>query len=239
MGVGDVLDIHVLDMPTHESTLFTVLAGGLLEYPLLSQPLNILGLTPDEIAARLSGEIKVIRNARLSVSVRDYSSHSVLITGVVDSPGRKVLRREAMPLYAILAEALPRAEATGATITRRGQPDQFLSLSDQKKMVTLVLPDDVIRIAGNQETGKQFVYVGGQIMSPGEKDFRAGMTLTQALLACGGPTRDAARNVKISRRNAEGFLIASEFDLRAITDGKSPDPLLQAGDRIEVGRTLW
>jgi len=238
VGIGDVLDIRLENIPTNESTLFTVITGGFIDYPLLSQPLKVVGLTADEILERLTAEIKVIRNARISVRVRDYYSHRVIVNGAVESPGGKPLRREAVPLYAVLAVAIPRAEATTATIVRAGKAQPPLALNDQKAMSTLIVPGDVIRIAGKNEGAREFVYVGGQVVSPGEKYIRAGMTLTQALLACGGKTREAGDRVKISRRNTEGFLATSEYDLRAIEAGRAPDPLLQVGDRIEVGRAM-
>jgi protein involved in polysaccharide export with SLBB domain len=239
VGVGDVLDIRIVDMPTRESTLFTVLAGGTVEYPLLNEPINVSGMTTDEITGRLADAIKVINNARVAVTVRDYYSHGVTITGLVDNPGRKALRREAMPLYVLLAEALPRAEASVATIVRNGKPEPSFSLNDQKAMATLVVSGDLIRISGSEATAKQFIYAGGEVSSPGEKDFRSGMTLTQALLTCGGRTRSAGKIVKISRRNAEGFLSTVEYDLRAIEEGRLPDPIVQVGDRIEVARGVW
>src|SRR5207302_7730378 len=87
VGIGDVLDIRLLNQPTRESTLFTVLKNGGLEYPLLNGPIAVTGLTTDEIARRLSGEIKVIQAVRVSVSVRDFTSHAVVVTGLVDNPG--------------------------------------------------------------------------------------------------------------------------------------------------------
>ena len=45
-------------------------------------------------------------------------------------------------------------------------------------------------------------------------------------------------SVKVARRNGSGFLISNEYDLRAIEEGKAQDPLLEAGDRIEVTRGL-
>jgi len=35
---------------------------------------------------------------------------------------------------------------------------------------------------------------------------------------------------------AHGFLVTSEYNVRAIEAGKAPDPVLEAGDRIEVKR---
>lgn len=234
VGIGDVLDIRLSNLPTRESTLFTILKNGSLEYPLLSGPLAVAGMTTDEIAKLLGNEIKVIKTARVSVSVRDYASHTVVITGLVDSPGRKIMRREAMPLFAVLAEALPRPEASVATVVRNGT-NQTVSLSNEQAMATLVLPGDVITVSGGTVT--RFVYVGGDVASRGEKGFRNGMTLTQAILSAGGVARGKT-TVKVARRNSNGFLMSSEYNLQSIEEGKSQDPLLEAGDRIEVTRGM-
>jgi len=237
VGIGDVLDIRLSNLPTRESTLFTVLKDGAVEYPLLNSPIDVRGLTTDEIAGRLSSEIKVIQAARVSVSVRDYASHAVLVTGLVDNPGRKILRREAMPLYAVLAEALPRPEAVVASIVHN-EKEQNVSLSDSQALSMLVSPGDTIRVSGSAVTPTRFIYVSGDVASPGEKEFRDGMTLTQAVISAGGISRSGKTSVKISRRNPNGFLSASEYNLRSIEDGKSQDPSLEAGDRIEVTREM-
>ncbi|MBV9960234.1 MAG: polysaccharide biosynthesis/export family protein, partial [Acidobacteria bacterium] len=75
VGVGDVLDIQLLNSPTRESTLYTVLAGGMLEYPLAGEALKVEGLTTDEIKARLAPQIKIYENPQVAVSVREYASH--------------------------------------------------------------------------------------------------------------------------------------------------------------------
>src|SRR2546421_289166 len=237
VGIGDVLDIRLANLPTRESTLFTVLKDGGLEYPLLSGPIAVKGLTTDEIARRLSSEIKVIQSARVSVTVRDFASHAVVVTGLVDNPGRKILRREAMPLYAVLAEAFPRPEAVLATIVH-GDKDRNVSLNDSQGLSMLILPGDTVRVSGSAGTAKHFIYVAGDVISPGEKEFRDGMTLTQAVISAGGISRSGKTSVRISRRNPDGFLTASEYSLRSISEGKSQDPLLQAGDRIEVIQSM-
>lgn len=230
VGVGDVLDIRLANITTRESTLFSVMKNGLLEYPLLAKPLLVAGLTADEIARRLSSEIKVIQNPRPLVSVRDYASHFVLITGAVDNPGRKFLRREAMPLFTLLAEALPRSDAATVIVVRNGK-ESNLSLSRSEELSTLVMPGDVIRVLAS---APQFVYIGGEVGSAGEKELRSGMTLTQLLLTAGRVRPDHQLTAKISRRDASGFLTSQQHNLRAIEEGKAADPLLQAGDRIEV-----
>jgi protein involved in polysaccharide export with SLBB domain len=105
-------------------------------------------------------------------------------------------------------------------------------------MATLVMPGDIIRISGASVTATRFVYVGGDVPSPGEKEIREGMTLTQALLSAGGIPRGSKPIVKVARRNSGGFLTSKEYNLRWIEEGKAQDPLLEAGDRIEVTRGL-
>ena len=236
VGVGDVLDVRLANWPTRESTLFTVMKDGTLEYPLISGPISVAGLTADEIASLLSDQIKVINAAQVTVSVRDFASHGVVIAGLVDSPGRKMLRREAMPLYTVLAQALVRPEATIATITHNGKEGEAIGLKDDQAMSKLVVPGDIIKVGIADSTSKQFFYVGGEVASPGEKVFRDGMTLTQALLSAGGAARSPKTRITISRRNPRGYLSATEYNLKSIEEGKTQDPLVQAGDRIEASR---
>jgi protein involved in polysaccharide export with SLBB domain len=82
----------------------------------------------------------------------------------------------------------------------------------------------------------EFFYIGGEISSPGQKDFHTGMTLTQALLAAGGVTALAGERVKVLRAGADGRLVTAEYSIGEIEGGVVPDPVLQAGDRIEVAR---
>ena len=239
VGVGDVLDIRLLNASGRDSTLFMVMAGGLLEYPLAGEPVQVAGLTTDEIDRKLTEAVKVYENPEIVVSVREYASHTVIVTGLVSEPGTKVLRRDAVPLYVVLAEAQPRPEAGRATIMRPGGQSVEVKLADAKAMTTLVMPNDVVTLAALPPAPPQFFYIGGAINSPGQKDFHQGMTLTQAVLASGGPTRFAGSKVKVSRQGADGRLVTNEYNLKHIEAGKIPDPLLEAGDRLEVGRGGW
>lgn len=236
IGVGDILDIRLLNTPSRESTLYTVLPGGMLEYPLAGDPVKVAGMTTDEIAARLQSLIKLYDKPRMTVNVREYASHTVIVTGLVNDPGMKVLRREAVPLYVVITEAQPRAEAARAIIMRQGSPNVTVDLADTNGMSALVLPGDVIKLA---PALPQFYFIGGAVATPGQKNFHSGLTLTQAILAAGGATRFAASEVKVSRQGADGRLVTTKYNLKKIEDGKIPDPVLQAGDRVEVSRGGW
>ncbi|HEY0079928.1 MAG TPA: polysaccharide biosynthesis/export family protein [Pyrinomonadaceae bacterium] len=238
VGVGDVLDIRLLNQATtRESTLFTVMAGGVLEYPLAGDPTPVAGLTPEEIGAKLAAALKrraVYEKPQVLVSVRQYESHSVLVSGLVGVPGTKVLRREAVPLYVVIAEAQPHPEAGRAMIISRatGQSTS-VDLSDTAALNVLVGAGDVVNVLPRQ---KEYIYIGGEIASGGQKDFHSGLTLTQAVLAAGGVTRFSSGRIRVARQGADGRLISTEYNLPEIESGKIPDPRLQPGDRIEVAR---
>lgn len=239
VGAGDVLDIRLLNAQTRDSTLFTVMPDGTLEYPLAGEPLSVTGLTTDEIRDRLTSKIKLYDKPQVAVSVRQYASHNVIITGLVSDPGTHVLRREAMPLYVVLAEAQLKPEAGQATIVHLDRQTLTVNLSDPKAMTTFVMAGDVITVAPLPPAPPQYFYIGGAVNAPGQKDFHAGLTLTQAILASGGTTRFAGSKVKVSRQGKDGLLVTTEYNLKQIEAGKVPDPVIQPGDRVDVGRSSW
>jgi protein involved in polysaccharide export with SLBB domain len=238
VGVGDVLDVKIVDMPTRDSTLFTVLAGGVLEYPLIEEPVKVEGLRVEEIAARLASRIKVLDHPRLVVNVRDHASHNVVVTGLVYNPGSKVLRQEAVPLYVVLAEAVAREGATRATINRNGQVIS-VDLADQTAISTLVLNGDLIKVSTAPPAPPQHYSVSGEINVPGEKVFRPGLTLTQSILASGGITQNAGGRVKVTSQALDGTPVIVECNVKDILEGRSSDPTIKPGDRVEVIRGRW
>jgi protein involved in polysaccharide export with SLBB domain len=234
VGVGDVLDIQIPHSLSTASTLYTISEDGMLDYPLAGGALPIAGLTTEAIAARLKASIKVLDDPAINVKVRDYASHTVNIIGFVRVPGVKVLRREAVPLYVLLSEAMPLPEAVSAAIVRDGFNKVVVDLHDPAGVDQLVLPGDVIRVSGSAELASQFFYAGGEVKAPGQKSYHSGLTLTQAILASGGLSKNAGSIARISRQNEEGRLVSFEYDLRRIREGRIADPLLEKGDRIEV-----
>jgi len=233
VGVGDVLDVEVSKRPARESTFFTVTAGGRLEHPVLNQPISVSGLTTEEITDRLKNELRrlaITEHSEVLVAVREYSSHTILVSGLVKEPGTKILRREAIPLYVVLADAQPSPEAGQAIVIDHTGKITTVDLSDPKGSELLVRPGDVIRVQANP---KQFFYIGGAVQIPGEKSFRPGLTLTQAILAAGG-LKGKSKKVELGRSGTNRLLELTRYNLADINSGKIPDPLVQPGDRITV-----
>jgi protein involved in polysaccharide export with SLBB domain len=170
-------------------------------------------------------------NPKVSVGVRDYASHTILVSGLVKDSGTKILRREAIPLYVVVADAQPLPEATRVTVLRNESNQTFeIELMESSAMNLLVRPGDVITLHPNV---MQFVYISGEVKMPGEKTYRRGLTLTQALMSAGGVT-PKAKEARLGRDDGKGFLVVTQFKLKDIESGKVQDPTVKPGDRITI-----
>ena len=232
VGPGDVLDVRINDASSPQSTLFTVTPAGLLEHPLLAEPLHVGGLSVEEISTAIEADLKrraLNESPKVSVGVRDYASHAILVSGLVKDSGTKILRREAIPLYVVVADAQPLPEAARVTVLRGETNETYeIDLTEPAAMNLLVRPGDVISLQANVT---QFLYIGGEVKSPGEKTYRRGLTLTQAIIAAGGVTHKA-KEARLGRDDGHGFLTVTKLKLKDIESGKVPDPIVRPGDRI-------
>ena len=233
VGPGDVLEVRAPGVQTR-TTAYKVTPTGMLDYPRLGTPLKVSGLTTDEIAALLRAELKRRDvTAAPEVGVTEYASHAIIVSGLVKDPGTKILRREGVPLYVIVAHAQPLPEAGRVLVVSQATGrTTAVSLSDADAMNMLVRPGDVLTV---QALPKQFYFIAGAVRQPGQKEFHAGLTLTQAVLAAGDALPPGA-TVVVARQGGDGLLKTMRYSIGDIEAGRVPDPLLQPGDRVEVLR---
>jgi protein involved in polysaccharide export with SLBB domain len=105
-------------------------------------------------------------------------------------------------------------------------------ISDQ----ILLDPSVVVQV---KEYASRHVTLLGQVAKPGSFPLLPGMSLIQAISQAGGLTSVAsAGHVNLTRKTAKGQQTV-EVDVEAITEGKSPDIPLQAGDQIYVHERLF
>lgn len=236
VGPNDVLDVEIIGTESSRSTLFTVTSSGFLEHPMLPEPILVAGFTPEEISTRIETDLSkraLLDNPNVVIGVRDYASHSILVSGLVKDSGTKFLRREAIPLYVVVADAQPLPQAARVSVVRNEKKQIFdIDLTEPAEMNFMVYPSDVITL---QPSVTQFFYISGEVKLPGEKTFRRGLTLTQAIITAGGST-GKIKVAQIARDDGRGFLVETKVDLREIQAGKAADPLVQPGDRITILR---
>jgi protein involved in polysaccharide export with SLBB domain len=131
----------------------------------------------------------------------------------------------------VVADAQPLPEAARVTVVRNESNETFeIDLARSSDMNLLVRSGDVITLLPNL---LQFVYIGGEVKLPGEKTYRRGLTLTQAIISAGGVT-GKPKEARLGRDDGKGFLVVTKFKLKDIESGKVPDPAVKPGDRITI-----
>lgn len=240
VGIGDILFVSLQNAPSKETTYFTILNDGNIDYPLAGEMVQVLGLTTEQIEELLESKIKLYENPQVSVKVREHNSHIYTVLGLVEKTGEKTMPREAIPLYVVKAESVVSSRANQVSLKRGNQDKKLIDLTDAKSGDVLIYPGDILEFGTNDETANlsnssQFYFIGGEINSGGRKNYIKGLTLTQAILESGGLKKSNVRKVVIRRKNESGLLVPTEHDLKAIKDGKAIDPVLEAGDTIEIG----
>lgn len=234
VSVGDVLLVNVKNSG-QSAGYFTVRPDGTIDFPLAGDNVVVSDQTIDNIEDIIASGITLFPNPQVEVKVREYASHKVTVSGMVDHPGEKNLQREAVPLYVIRAEAGVGSQAT-KVLVRRSQLAKVESydLHDVNSESILIYPGSTIEFTSDAgAAGIGFYYISGEIATSGQKQMIGGLTLYQAVIASGGTKGDPKKAV-IRRKNEKGVFLITEHNLRSIKDGKAADPALTPGDIIEI-----
>jgi protein involved in polysaccharide export with SLBB domain len=232
VGVGDILFVTLKDA-TGGSGYYTVRSDGTIDYPLAGENVVVADQTVEDIESTLATGISLFSNPQVEVVVREYASHKITISGMAETTGDVFLRREAMPLFVIRAEAGVSSKATTAIINRSAtmKIDSY-DLSDPNAANALVYPGDAVEFAG-AATALETYFVAGEVMSAGQKPFVTGLTLYQAVIASGGAKGNAKKAI-IRRKNDKGLFSSVQYNLGDIVGGKAVDPNLSPGDIVEI-----
>ncbi|ACD82627.1 Periplasmic protein involved in polysaccharide export, contains SLBB domain of b-grasp fold [Methylacidiphilum infernorum V4] len=88
LGDGDLLEIHVADLPELSNIKTRITPAGTILLPLLGQ-IQVEGLTAEELHAFLKTKLgeKYLRDPQVSVSVVEMKSHRISVMGAVYKPG--------------------------------------------------------------------------------------------------------------------------------------------------------
>jgi len=94
---------------------------------------------------------------------------------------------------------------------------------------------DPVVIVNVREFNSKRITVGGAVAKPGDYPYTPGLTLLRIIGTAGGFSSVANRTgVLITRRTAKGERVTAAFSVDAISEGRSSDVLLQAGDNVYV-----
>jgi polysaccharide biosynthesis/export protein len=257
---NDVLDVLVYDVP-ELSHSYTVTPSGMVNMPLLSDPLPAAGLSPDQVAREMEDAFrKSGRLLRPIISVtlsKQTLTSSVAVEGAVKNPS--ILPEiERVKLVDIITQCGGLTDDVGntVTITRSALALRALAMEggpaptpqvtvDLKKVMdvrdpasaTAVWPGDRVSV---ERQKPEVYYVLGEVKSPGGYSLKSGqaeLTVLRALALAGDITSVAKKSdAFIIRKDPKGPQGRSEIklDLKSILKGNSADPVLQADDILFV-----
>ncbi len=150
VGVGDILFVDLKNSALG-SRYCTVRQEGTIDFPLAGEDIIVAGQTVDEIAELLASGITLFPDPRLEVKVREYASHKITVSGMVDNPGDKSLRREAIPLYVIRSESVISTKATKVIIKRAKLIKlEVYDLHGPETDVVLIYPGDTVEFTARK-----------------------------------------------------------------------------------------
>lgn len=105
IGVGDVLEINVFDVPELTAKSVRVRPSGLISLPLL-EPIKAAGRNEAGLQQEISKRLdKFLQSPQVSVSISEYAAHKVSVIGEVAKPGSYSLKRDDYSLVELLSEA--------------------------------------------------------------------------------------------------------------------------------------
>jgi polysaccharide export outer membrane protein len=239
IGVGDLLGINVYDAPELSQEV-RVGSEGTVHLTLLGD-VYASSLQPNQLAQQIEDQLKqrnLMRNAQVSVVVKEFSTQGVTVEGEVKKPGVYPIysARTLVDILAV-ADGVTGAADTRVTIRRQltGKIEVVTLSQDNGKQVAdsdvRVFPGDTVIVprAG-------LAYVLGDVQRPGGYMMRDNgtMTILQAISEAQGTTHNASLKHVILIRREAGVTHTIPIELKAIQRGQIPDQTLLAGDIIFV-----
>ncbi|MFZ0962712.1 MAG: polysaccharide biosynthesis/export family protein [Terriglobia bacterium] len=261
----DVLDVFVMDVPEVSRT-YRVSSNGFLTLPLLPEPIAVTGETLDQLAHLIATKFHdagMLNNAQVTVSLRETTLHSVLVSGEVKTPqaypifgptrlldllvkaggitnsagDEAVILRGEMGARADLAES---AETGTVNPSINGQS---FTLNIRKLVETGGDTTNILLYPGDRVTvpRAELVYIMGAVARPGGyvmNESRKQITVVKALALAGDVSPVARKNHMVILRQdpfgPEDKRVEIPVDYKDIVKGKIADVRLKPDDILYV-----
>lgn len=247
IGPGDLLTISVFEVPELNITV-RVSEDGTITLPLLGN-IKVEGLTRFELERRLAGllEKSYLKNAQVTIFIKEYQSKKVSIIGAVKNPGNyELIGKQTLLQILSLAGGLTE-EATDRIIVIRQYPDgkskslmidlEELMIKGNPKLNIPISSGDIINVPVERFSD---IYVFGQVTKPGHIKMKKNsqMTLLRAIAQAGGFTDRARKSAVIIKRMVNNKEIKIKVNIKKILRGKKPDIILEPNDVVFVPESI-
>ncbi len=214
LGAGDKLDVRVWNRDDISTRDIVVAPDGTIAVPRIGI-VNVKGRTVDEVVAEVSKRLSEYYDSpEVTIQISEYANNKAFVLGRVANPGIVKFTGEGTLLEALaLAGGLPVIEKE-AFLTKcaiiRGKNQIFWIdlrelLNGNIALNAKIRNNDVIFIPESED---ELVYVMGEVEKPAAHRLKSQITLMDAIMLSGGPTRNATlRHVYVVRQTPEGGVV--------------------------------
>jgi len=241
LGPEDVMEVQVWDNKDLNQIVF-VRPDGKASLPLVGE-IQVAGKTVQELQDYLAAVYaKTVKSAAVTVIIRDIKSRPVYFVGGFGKPGVMQLTRDLTLIQAValVGGITPSADPEKGFVLRKEKviPVDFTRLmqtGDVSQNLKLEPGDSVVAPLAN------FVYVQGEVRTPGAVKYMQDLTVLMAISQAGGLTPGAAGSrVDILRGKGEKKeRIRVDVDKVTRAPEDNPDVLLKPNDIVLVPQRLF
>ena len=238
---GDEVQVQVFDLPELNTTV-RIPPDGLISLLLLDE-IQASGLTVPQLRQAITaGYATQYKNPRVSVSIRNYDSLKIYVTGHVARPGALQLVKGLTAVQALVQagglnenakidEAVILRQRQNTTpqvirlhiddVLRNGQPDVTLQ------------PGDVVYVPRSDYK----VFVGGEVLRPGLVPMDTALTAMAAVFHAGGFSESASpKDGIVLRDTGKNMAEVIRVNFKEALEGH-PDVVLQPYDIVYVPKS--
>jgi polysaccharide export outer membrane protein len=247
IGPKDLLTISVFEVPELNITV-RVSEDGTITLPLLGK-IEVEDLSRFELERKLAGllEKNYLKNAQVTIFIKEYQSKRVSVIGAVKNPGNYELIGKQTLLQMLSSAGGLSEEASDRIIVIRQYSDgrsksliidlEELMLRGNPKLNIPIYASDIINVPVERFSD---IYVFGQVNNPGHIKMKkiSQLTLLRAIAQAGGFTDRARKSGVIIKRIEDGKEIKIKVNVKKILSGKKSDIILKSNDIIFVPESI-
>jgi len=247
IGPGDLIDIKVFNVPELNITV-RVSGNGLITLPLIGN-VKAEGFSRSQLEGKLATKLEknYLKNAQVTVFIKEYHSKMVSVIGAVNKPGNHELYGEKTILELIsLAGGFTSDASKKIIIIRKLKDGKSISLKidvnelmveGNPKLNVPLKVGDIINIPAESFMN---IYIFGEVKNPGHiKMVKDGeISILRAIAQAGGFTNRARRGSVLVKRRVKGKEIKIKINVKSILRGKKKDFLLENNDIIHIPESV-
>jgi len=248
LGAGDLVNVSVYAAP-EMSRPVRVTNDGKVRLPLLNKTIPAANRMPDDVANSIAEELKaeqLLVDPLVSVTVTEYGSRPVIVTGAVRHPttfqayGDATLLTALAKADGLTPEAGPELVVSSLQTDANGKQTRSVQKISIKSLMSGSDPNLNIPLHGGEEIRipeAEKVYVLGNVKKPGAFPVQdaANSSVLKVLALSEGLMPFAMKEAYIYRPDpVSGTRQEIAVPLSQIVERKSPDVVLQGGDIFYV-----